>query len=142
MPTVVDGDETEDLNTSELEDTDLNNGINASNWDLLWLNYPAITFSDGGFEDWDSSDDEDEDWNGRYTSLTQLDYTLKLLASEDGITFDEYLPELVRFDVGARLYVTLTSGNFHRLRLEATDPWDYYHLQFLELTMNYNGEVV
>lgn len=139
---IVDGDEIEDLNTSTLEDTDLNSGVNAGNWDLLWLNYPTITFSDGGFEDWDSSTDEDEDWNGRYLSLTQLDYTLKLLASEDGITFDEYSPELVRFDVGARLYVTLTSGNFHRLRLEATNPLEYYHLQFLELTLNYNGEVV
>lgn len=97
-------------------------------------------FDDDGDEDWDSESGE-EDWNGLGINLPTLEYRLAFQSSQDGITLVNFEPTMARFNHASQFYTGLTSGNLHRLRLDASTLGEFYQIRSLSLTLNYTGEL-
>jgi len=137
---VVDGDLTEDYNTSELEDQDLLQQPFNQHEDYITMNYPDVTFEDDGEEDW-NEDAASEDWGGKASGLIPIDYNFQWLASADGITFDIYEPSMARFDLTAQLWTGISAGAFHRFRFEALEAGQYYHVSYFAVAIQYEGKL-
>lgn len=92
-------------------------------------------------EDWNLSSG-DEDWDGPTMALNELSSKMTILSSQDGRTAEEYVPELARFDTESRTLVLMAGGHFHRVRLEANAPYEYFHVKFFGVTFEYGGQLV
>jgi len=101
---------------------------------------PDVSFSDDGDEDWNLMTG-DEDWGGLTSGLSPYDYNLSWLASLDGITFDLVKPDMARFDIAGQVWTGITSGTFHRIRLEAIEPMQFFHANHINVTLQYNGKL-
>lgn len=94
----------------------------------------------------DGFDDPTPEWtidmNGPFSLLNYILYRISVVSDQDG-TYDEIVtvPLMASEQAGSILWVLLTSGFFHRLRLEAIEPGEAYHLRFCEATMYYQGQL-
>lgn len=136
--TVVDGDYEEDYDV-------LDGGYDwltemPPNHDYLYENFPTITFDIESSEDW-NLDAVAENWGGQFSGLNPLTYGLQWLGSLDGITVDFYQPEMARFDSAAQLWTGLSSGAFHRIRVEAITPYQYYWASYIAVSLGYQGKL-
>ena len=139
IPAIVNGDAVFDLNALA-GNVDLLTAPDDGGVDCLNFNRPTLIFIDDGVEDWNALDGA-EDWSGPVSGLPRLTPRITLQSSDDGITFEEFTPQLARFNTAAWTYTQLSSGVHHRLRLEAIDPNEYFHIRFLDLTLNYVGHL-
>lgn len=80
--------------------------------------------------------------NGVHSLLNHTTYEISLVHELDGL-YDDLLttPEMASEKAGGILWVAMTSGFFHRVRLEAADDRQYYHVRFCEATMVYQGQL-
>lgn len=120
----------EDMNTSENMTYDFN----------FLVKY---IYDDSGVpdEDWNIEDGA-EDWNGQFAHLNPLKDKLTILSSEDGYTFQEFEPYLALFLTHTRTLTLVAPGYFHRMRIEANEPYAYYHVRFLGFTFEYGGQLI
>lgn len=86
--------------------------------------------------------DETIEFNMQFSLLNHYSYDISVVHELDGV-YDELLttPQIAVEKAGMILYVLLTSGFFHRIRFEATEPGDSFHLKFIEATMYYQGQL-
>ena len=139
--TVVLGDVNEDFNTMT-GTIDYSTTPNTGNYDNNSYGSQTISFVIDSAEDLNTSILPDEDWDGLTSGLPQIAPTVKLLASEDGITVATFLPLVARYDVANRTYTIISSGEYHSLRLEANNIGDYFHLRYGEVQWNYGGHQI
>lgn len=87
-------------------------------------------------------DEAEFECNGPFSLLNFITYLLSVASDLDGM-YDEIVtePVMANEQAGGILWVLLTSGFFHRVRFEARDPGQYYHLRFCEATMYYQGQL-
>lgn len=80
--------------------------------------------------------------NGAYSLLNFIEYVITVASDQDGL-YDEIVttPKQASEQAGGILWVLLTSGFFHRVRFEAIEPEQYYHVRLLEATMYYQGQL-
>lgn len=131
-----------DMLTEPAEDSyDAMTQTSDSNIDNLNFMSTTITYPTADVEDWNVMTG-DEDWNSDASGLSPYTYNLFWLASEDGITFDAHIPKMARFDMAAQVWTGITSGAFHRIRIEALAPTQYYHVSHLDVTLQYGGSLV
>jgi hypothetical protein len=81
------------------------------------------------------------DLNDYASSLIEIDYGIVLKSSQDGITFDEIVPELAKFNTSSREWAVCAENVYHRLRLSADNVNQYFHAQKLELQVNITGRI-
>lgn len=81
------------------------------------------------------------DLNDRFALLNRYDQEVNVVHGFDGL-YDEWeTPPIIADEkAGGILYVLMTSGYFHKVKLEALGQGDYYHVRFCEATMNYQGQ--
>lgn len=97
--------------------------------------------------------DEIIDMNGTFALLNYITYDVSVVHELDGL-YDDQITEPVMADekAGGILWVLLTSGFFHRVRVKADDfSYDWgnhgelhgqqFHLRFCEATMMYQGQL-
>lgn len=86
--------------------------------------------------------DETIECNGPYSLLNHTTYNVSVVHELDGL-YDELITEplMAAEKAAGILWVLLTSGFFHRVRLSATDDRQRFHLRFCEATMNYQGQL-
>lgn len=120
---------------------DLESAPNYDHLDLETLDYPSVVFNLDDEEDW-NEDGIAEDWGGPISGLPILTYGLTLQSSLDGITFDEFTPIMARFMTEARLFSVFSTGAYHRFRVEANEPFEFYHVKLVSLTIGYGGQVI
>jgi len=133
-------DTTEDWMVSDDSD-DWLSAPSFENEDWLYAIFPLVTYIPTEFEDWNAGPDSTEDWNGPGPGLIPIDYGLEVRASQDGITFDATIPEMSRFNVTAQDWATISGGLFHRIRLSATEPWQYYDASHVAVTLQFSGNI-
>lgn len=92
-------------------------------------------------EDW-NIETGDEDWNGQFAHLNQMKDKISILSSEDGFTYQTFIPELASYRTHTRVLTTIAPGFFHRLRIEADEPSAYYHIRFLGFTFEHGGQLI
>lgn len=109
--------------------------------DMEYLTVYDAYFDIESWEDWNLSGPA-EDWNGPQLALNRITHKLSVLASTDGITFDEYTPVMARFNTAGRLFTTWTSGVYNVIRLAADEPGEYYHAKLISLTIEYGGQII
>lgn len=140
-PTITPADLIEDWNALGLPNIDYFISDNEGNLDFGGLDFSTYSFIIDSTEDLGSETADDEDLNGAVIGLPEITYGIAVRSSQDGITFAEYTPDLQRFNTDVRQWGLSSSGNLHRLRLSAVDPWQYYHVRYLEATITYTGRV-
>jgi hypothetical protein len=138
--TITHGDLNLDWNGGANTTEDWNSAPNGFNEDWNSMDFPTITWASETFDDL-MADTGIDDLNGVTLGLPEITYDMHMLASLDGITVAQFEPELVRFDTETRMFSISTTGSLHRLRLEATDPWQAYHVKYLAATITYNGRL-
>lgn len=140
IPIIIHGDMINDhmIMADSIEDLQLSQP--SVNEDLLTQDYPEFTYSEEIYEDWDVMTGS-EDWNRIVSAYPALDYQLVAQSSQDGITFVEYPVVLSRFDSASKTFATMTSGTLHKLRFAAEEVNEYYHVQALEITITYGGQL-
>lgn len=118
------------------------------NEDWQNMDFPTITWADETTEDLMLDPDGTEDlmyFDGIQLGITlglpEITYSIHMLSSLDGITVAQFDPQVVKFDTGARTFSVSTTGNLHRLRLEAADVWQAYHVRALEASITFNGRL-
>lgn len=86
--------------------------------------------------------DENIDCNGQFSLLNHTTYNVSVVHELDGV-YDELvtIPMMAAEKAAGILWVLLTSGFFHRIRLGASDDRQRFHLRFCEATMNYQGQL-
>lgn len=94
-----------------------------------------------GLGGWDEIENQIE-LNQRHSLLNHLTYNVSVVHELDGL-YDELItiPDLAVERVAAILWVLITSGFFHRIRIEASENNQYYHLRLVEATMVYQGQL-
>lgn len=137
---IVDGDLTTDFMTTLIAGIDCMSYPIGHNIDHLGYDSRMISFSDDGSEDWNVIGGA-EDWGGPVSGLSQLSYQLQIQSTQDGITMDAYIPQLIRFNTKLNLFSTMTVGELHMLRLDASEYMEYYHLQNYGLTFTNAGSL-
>lgn len=73
--------------------------------------------------------------------LSRITYQISVASDLDGL-YDEIvtIPEIASEKPGGILWVLLTSGFYHRIRFNAVEPGDGFHLRLCECTMYYQGQ--
>lgn len=130
----------EDWNVDSGAEDWLSSELNVfEDWNLL-SDY-VVDYDDEVDEDWEVLGG-DEDWDGKYSGLTPYWYDVKWLGSDDGITFDEAIPELARFGQEGQMWSGFSSGAYHRIRI-STGAWPtYYKVSLLNLRLQYGGRIL
>ena len=74
--------------------------------------------------------------------LNHITYNVSVVHELDGL-YDELItvPEMAVEKAAGILWVLMTSGFFHRIRVEATDDRQFYHIRLCEATMVYQGQL-
>lgn len=82
------------------------------------------------------------DMNNRYSLLNRTTYNVSVVHTLDGL-YDELvtIPEMADEKAGSILWVLITSGFFHRVRVSATEDFQIWHIRLLEATMVYQGQL-
>ena len=133
-------DTTEDFELTDDSEDWLTGPVSESE-DWLYAIFPLVTYDPVEYEDWDTAPDSTEDWNGPGPGLIPIDYGIEVKASQDGITFDATIPEMSRFNVTAQDWATISSGLYHRIRLSAAEPWQYYDASLVSVTLQFSGNI-
>lgn len=108
--------------------------------DMLLYENRSVSFVDEYTEDW-NDESGSEDWGGPVSGLPEITLDLSIRSSQDGRTFEEVFPELARFDTDSQQYATMTSGSFHRVRIAAEQPMQYFHATSIHLSFAYGGQL-
>ena len=109
--------------------------------DWLYLTFPLVTYAETEVIDWGSMPDSIEEWNGPGPGLIPVDYGIEVKASQDGITFDPSIPKMARFNVSAQDWAGISGGLYHRIRLSAMEPWQYYDASHVAVTLQFSGNL-
>lgn len=140
-PTITSHDQVIDFMTANVATSvDYLTALNGHNLDHLYADFPIITYSDDGDEDWNVISGA-EDWGGPISGLSILDYTFTIESAQDEITVATFVPELARFNTTSRMFTTMTTGNLHTLHFGADGFGEYYHIKNLEVTFSTGGRL-
>jgi hypothetical protein len=102
--------------------------------------YAPFTGNAAEYEDWNLLL-PDEDWNGVYSFLNEVNYGIEVLSSMNGYAYDLRIePSLAREWMNRDFYTCLTAGRFHALRLSASERFEKYHLTQVDVSINYYGQ--
>ncbi len=81
------------------------------------------------------------DLNHELALLNRISYDISVVHDLDGMYHSiETVPVKASEAPGSILYVLLTSGVFHRVRLKAKTSRQGWHVRFCEATMVYEGQ--
>jgi hypothetical protein len=139
-PIVAAVDIEEDL-MDESGSEDLMNLPDDQNVDFMQMSDYTTDDSEVPAEDWNELSG-DEDWGGVLASAMPLSSALTIRSSDDGYTYNEFTPVLAKFDAGARTLTTIAPGTWHRVRIQATEPFEYYHVKYFGVTFEYGGQAI
>jgi len=124
-------------------------GIPAGDWNAYGVDVDWNLSSDsadwnlpGVDEDWLLTDAQfNDDWESDFAALPEIDFSMSLESSEDGITYFAQEPQQVRFNVMLTQYSVLTRATYHKLKISANGPTGYFHITYLSFTDTYGGQL-
>jgi len=80
--------------------------------------------------------------NMQFSLLNHTTYNISILHDLDGVYIDqETTPVMADEKAAGILWVLMTSGFFHRIRIEALEDRQRFDLNFCEATMAYQGQL-
>lgn len=86
--------------------------------------------------------DELFDMQDQLAFLNRVTYKISVLHDLDGIYTELVTEPMAASEKPANILWTLmTSGFFHRVKVEANDDLQRWHLRWVEATMNYEGQL-
>jgi len=86
--------------------------------------------------------DETIEMNMQWSLLNHSTYNVSVLHDLDGVYIDqETEPVMASENAAGILWVLLTSGFFHRVKIEAVDERQRFKIRLLEATMAYQGQL-
>lgn len=86
--------------------------------------------------------DETIELNMQWSLLNHSTYNVSVLHDLDGVYIDqETEPVMASENAAGILWVLMTSGLFHRVKIEATGDRQRYEIRLLEATMAYQGQL-
>lgn len=121
-------------------------GVRDFDWNLYdtpidWAATPEGGVDTSYIEDWESLEGE-EDWSGQISTFNDVDYDMEIHSNLDGYLDPLVVyPSLALRQAKSDLWVTMTAGQNHRMRISATAPWQKYHIKQIAVTVGYQGQI-
>src|SRR6266850_6197729 len=86
--------------------------------------------------------DEIFDMNDQLSFLNRITYKISVLHDLDGVYIELVTEPVAASEKPANvLWTLMTSGFFHRVKVEANNDLQRWHLRWVEATMSYEGQL-